>query len=258
MYSEELKTKGLNKFALQIIAVLAMLIDHLAVFVYNTPYYYIMKFIGRITIIIMCYFVAEGFYKTHNLGKYITRMGIFAVVSQIPYYLYLYRGQLLENPKGLIMSAFTNRNVIFTLFVGLCLLAIIKSNYKAWLKVIATLASLYLVRNSDWSYYGVLWVICFGLIRDNKAKQMLWAAIILIIKIAPEVWPAVSSVIVAKSLTYGMLDLLVMFGGFLALPLLSAYNGSRGKNMKLGLYIFYPVHLIVIVAVMIILRQYGA
>lgn len=237
---------GLNKTALQIIAIIAMLIDHMAIFMYNTIYYYIMKLIGKIAIVIMCYFVAEGYYKTSSVGKYITRMGIFAAISQIPYYLYLCQGFIIQNPKGLILSVFNTRNVIFTLFIGLCLLAIIKSDYKAWIKVIAAAAALYLVRNSDWDYYAILWIIGFGLIRDSKWKQALWAAIVVAIKIGLAAVPAVKSVISAGALTYGMLDLFVMFGSFLAIPLLLGYNGERGANMKWGFYVFYPLHLLIL------------
>ena len=75
------KCKGLNKSILQLIAVLAMVIDHTALFAPVPSLYYIMHFIGRATIIIMCYFVAEGYHKTQNIGKYIIRLAIFAAIS---------------------------------------------------------------------------------------------------------------------------------------------------------------------------------
>lgn len=252
MGTEVMTKTGLNKTALQIIAITAMLVDHLAIFMYNTIYYYIMKFIGKIAIIIMCYFVAEGYYKTHNIIKYITRMGIFAAISQIPFYLYVRQGVIIQNPKGLLLSVFNTRNVIFTLFIGLCLLAIIKSNYKIWIKVIATVAALYLVRNSDWGYYAILWIIGFGLIRESKIKQTIWAATVVVIKIAFAAVPAINSVILAGALTYGMLDWLVMFGGFLALPLIMGYNGERGVNLKWGFYVFYPLHLLILALIVMI------
>ena len=65
------KVKGLNKSVLQLLAVLTMVIDHTSIFVSIPSVYYIMRFIGRATIIIMCYFVAEGYHKTQNIGKYI-------------------------------------------------------------------------------------------------------------------------------------------------------------------------------------------
>ena len=86
MSTEVIKKRGLSKCALQIIAIISMLVDHMAYsFVSNVSlYYYILRLVGKISIIIMCYFVAEGYFKTRNIGKYILRMGIFAAISQIP------------------------------------------------------------------------------------------------------------------------------------------------------------------------------
>ncbi len=252
--STEVTTKsGLSKSVLQIIAIITMLLDHIALTMVSNVslYYYIMRFLGKISVVIMCFFVAEGYYKTRNLGKYLLRMGIFAAVSQIPYYMFLCNGYFIANPKGLILSVFNTRNVIFTLFIGLCLLSVIKSNYKVWIKVIATVAALYVVRNSDWDYYAILWIMGFGLIRDSKWQQGLWAAIVVVIKIAIAAPPAIASVINIGALTYGMLDWLVMFGGFLAIPFIMGYNGERGTNLKLSFYIFYPLHLLVLALIAI-------
>ncbi|MEE1351075.1 MAG: TraX family protein, partial [Clostridia bacterium] len=147
-----IEKNGLSKSALQTIAIIAMVIDHLAQFTTNIYLYYIMKLIGRITIVIMCYFVAEGYYKTSNIGRYLLRLGIFAVISQIPYYLMIRHGNFPNGILPLGYSILMNRNVIFTLFVGLALLAIIKSDYTIALKIISAAAALWLVRCSDWGY----------------------------------------------------------------------------------------------------------
>ncbi len=252
METELIKKGGLSKSVLQIIALVAMLIDHLAIFIPNTIYFYIMKFIGRIAVIVMAYFVAEGFHKTSDLGKYITRMGIFALVSQIPYHLYMYRGIIMENPKSLIMAVFNYRNVIFTLFVGLCLLAIIKSEYKNWIKAIAIVAAFYLVRQSDWDYYGLLWVVGFGMLYGSKKWQIMWGALVLTLKVAVAAPRAIASVIAIGTMTYGMLEWCVMFGGYIAFAFLAGYNGERGNVSKWTFYVFYPVHLLMFGLLMMI------
>ncbi len=253
MSTEVTAKTGLSKSVLQIIAIVSMLVDHIAYsFVDNvTLYYYILRLVGKISIIIMCYFVAEGYFKTHNLGKYLLRMGIFAAVSQIPYYMFLSHGYFIENPKALLLSVFNTRNVIFTLFIGLCLLTVIKSNYKMWIKIIATVIAMYLVRGSDWDYYAIMWIIGFGVFHNCKWKQGVWAAIVLAVKIILAAPPAIASAINIGALTYGMLDWFVMFGGFLAIPFIMNYNGTRGANLKWGFYIFYPLHLLVIALISI-------
>lgn len=250
----EVKNKGgLSKTALQMIAIIAMVIDHFAFsFISNMSLlYYIMRFIGKLTIVIICYFVAEGYFKTSNLKKYITRMGIFAIISQVPFYLFARHCNVTTNIKGLIFDMFAIRNVIFTLFVGLCLLAIIKAEYKVWLKIVAVAAALYLTRQSDWGHCSLLWIVGFGLIRDKKSKQMLWAALVIILGILMEAPPIILGAIAAGGITYKMLELFTMFGSFLAIPLLWSYNGKRGANLKWGFYVFYPLHLVIIVLLMI-------
>lgn len=241
--------RGLSKNAIQTIAVFAMLTDHFSVFFSNTPYYYLMRFFGRITIIIMSYFVAEGYHKTHNLSKYILRLGIFAAISQIPYWLFVCHGQIPSDTAVLLMSVFRTRNVIFTLFVGLCVLTIVKADYGYGVKLFALSGGLYLVRNSDWSCFGLLWVVGFGVLYPSRSKQLVWAAIVLAAKILGALPMSVESVINAGALTYGMLDTLVMLGGFMAIPLLMCYNGKKGRGLRYGFYVLYPLQFLVILAI---------
>lgn len=250
--------KGLNKSALQMIAVLAMLIDHAAIFVPVASLYCIMKFIGRMAIVIMCYFVAEVYHKTSDVGKYILRLGIFAAISQIPYYLYATWGMMPTNANALLISMFHTRNVIFTLFVGLCLLTILKSDYGLIIKVVAMFAAMRLAKYSDWNYFAVLWIVGFGLFYGSKQKQMVWLAGVLALRIILIAIAPIMTLFATKTITTGVLyGWLISFGGFLALIPLNSYNGERGKMPKWIWYGFYPVHLIVIVIIMAIVVNWG-
>ena len=140
-----------------------MVIDHTAIFAPIPSLYFIMKFIGRAAIVIMCYFIAEGYHKTHNIGKYIIRMAVFAAISQIPYYFYTRLGRIPQDFMHLLYDIVVHRNVIFSLFVSLCLLAILKSNYKIIIKILATFAALCLAKESDWGYFSILWTVGFGM-----------------------------------------------------------------------------------------------
>ena len=248
MQSELTKKSGLNKWWLQLIAIVAMLADHAAVLSPVASVYYILKLIGRITIVIMCYFIAEGYHKTSSIPKYIMRMGIFAAISQIPYYLYIYHGRIPTNINGLLMSLFTYRNVIFTLFIVLVLLAIVNSGYKLFIKLVSCVAALYLVRSSDWGYYVILWIIGCGLFYGSKKNRLIWMSAIIALRIVLMTVAPVIGIIETRTLAYATLyNWLAQFGGFLAIPLLAMYNGEKGRDSKLSLYLFYPIHIIVIV-----------
>lgn len=246
-----MNTKSLNKTNLQLIAIVAMLIDHSAYFVGvagEVITYYIMHVIGRITIVIMCYFIAEGFYRTRNVDKYIARMGIFAIISQIPFYL----NKLGTLPTGLysFMSGnYHNRNVIFTLFVALCLLVIIKSNYSAVIKALAVVAALYLVRCSDWGWACLAWVLVFALFRDNPKYQMTGTALIVVLRVCIQL---LELPLLNRWHWVYIISSLIQLGGLLAIPLLLMYNGEKGNMPGKLFYIFYPAHLILLYIIKLI------
>lgn len=243
---------AMSRHALQITAIVAMIIDHMSVFAVNPLMFYIMKGIGRITIVIMCYFVAEGYSKTRNIGKYIIRLGIFAAVSQIPYFVYAFYGNFPSNVNALIVDVFTYRNVIFTLFAGLSLLTIVKSDYCVPVKLLAAAMALYLVRNSDWGYYGVLWIVGCGMFAKRREK-LVWIAFVLALRIVAIGVTMLATIAETGLLPYSMLyNWIAQFGGFFAIPLLAAYNGERGSGSRFAMYIFYPAHLIAIVLLMTI------
>ena len=106
---------GLSGSTLKIIAVVTMLIDHIAavllvkMLILNGTWelngysgsrvlsilnfehmnmvkiYQLMRDIGRIAFPIYCFLLVEGFMRTGNIGKYLGRMLLFAFVSEIPF-----------------------------------------------------------------------------------------------------------------------------------------------------------------------------
>ncbi len=64
--------KVLDRNALKIIAIIAMVMDHIApiVFESNSLWWNIFRIIGRLTFTIMIYFLAEGFRYTRNLFNF--------------------------------------------------------------------------------------------------------------------------------------------------------------------------------------------
>lgn len=243
-----MKKVFLNKSNLQLIAAAAMFLDHAAVFARDYASFYLCHILGRITIIIMCYFVAEGYYKTHNVYNYIGRLGLFALIAQLPFYLYV-SGQLPADFLQFCYGNYRNLNVIFTLFVALCLLTIMKSQCKPFVKAAAFAAAVLVTRHSDWRWMALLWVLIFGLFRGRRCMMPLAAGVILVnfaMKIAGFAIGASGNTV--HTLIWGFVQL----GGLLAIPLLMRYNGEKGNAPKLGFYIFYPAHLLVLVLLRII------
>ena len=99
LVEEKTKVKGLSGTTIKFIAIAAMLIDHIAwAFVPTYSVFgQIMHVIGRITASIMCFFVAEGYYYTKNVKKYVLRLAIFALISHVPFIFF-------ETENSLIIS----------------------------------------------------------------------------------------------------------------------------------------------------------
>ena len=136
--------KGIAGSTIKIIAVIAMLIDHVAAGLLvrymmvkgmSIPLYVVydvMRLIGRLGFPIFCFLLVEGFQKTRNIGKYAARLGLFALISEIPFDL-AFSGRMLE---------FNYQNVYFTLFFGILALwaidFILKKDFGKVLQVLLT------------------------------------------------------------------------------------------------------------------------
>ena len=75
--------------ALKLIAIAAMTVDHLTWVIF--PGYQtnvgilLLHSIGRLTAPIMCFFIAEGYYYTHDRKRYAARLFLFALISHFAY-----------------------------------------------------------------------------------------------------------------------------------------------------------------------------
>ncbi|URN95251.1 MAG: conjugal transfer protein TraX [Candidatus Pristimantibacillus lignocellulolyticus] len=70
---------------MQWIAMLTMLIDHIgAVFFPNEL---MLRIIGRLSFPIYTYLMVVGYHRTSNFSKYVLRLGLLAIISQLPYTL---------------------------------------------------------------------------------------------------------------------------------------------------------------------------
>ncbi|MCR5707327.1 MAG: conjugal transfer protein TraX [Ruminococcus sp.] len=223
---------------LKYIAILAMLCDHIAVLLVPSDLliYGIMRFFGRITAPVMCFFISEGYHHTRDLKKYFLRLGIFAFISHFAF-TYACNGKLFVIAK---------ESVITTLLLSLLAVHIVNTDRvdKA-MKLPMLLAVLYFASFCDWGMTGVLFVLAFEFARGNKSVQVLaYFAVAFVRVILPLIPDAANdlSVFTAKWYVLG-----------LALPvgMIMLYNGERGggklrKLSKWFFYVFYPAHLFVL------------
>lgn len=188
--------------------------------------------IGRICAPIICYLIAEGYYYTRNIRKYMLRLFIFAVISHIPY-TYLFG-----------LSYFKATSIMWGLLLGLVALHVYESKQPMLLKIVLIAVICYLARPADWHYITVLWILGFGLFRGHLKRQLLvFLAVGIFIYALPK--------FLVNPLYY------YRFFIILAIPFIMLYNGKRGKvskQLQLLLYIFYPLHLSILAFLKVLLR----
>lgn len=230
---EAIQTKiGLNGNQLKLIAIIAMTVDHLAWVLFPgyslQPAAIALHLLGRIAAPVFCFFIAEGFFYTHDLKKYILRLLLFAIPSHFAY-LFCFGHSFVPD------SIFNQTSVLWAFAGGLAALAVQKSKLKSIWKTLFLIGICLLTFPADWSCIAVLVIYSFGCNCGQFKTQAIWMIIFV----------AMYAVIYAIFLdtAYGILQL----GAVLALPPLHHYNGQRGqgrwRGLKWGFYIYYPLHL---------------
>lgn len=227
------RKSGITADLLKLIAIIAMVIDHIAwAFVpFGSVAGQAMHVIGRLTAPIMCFMVAEGYAHTRDPIKYAKRLGLFALISHIPY-IYFESGGF---------PVIHQTSVMFPLFLGLVALIVRDSpKYEIAVKNMMLLIICLVAMIGDWGATAVIWIQVFYSFRHNRKEQMKYFSIVSAVMI-------VLNIIVNASMG-GFWGSLFQLGVFLAVPLLMKYNGVKkgGKAYKWFFYIFYPAHLLVL------------
>ena len=230
----------MTSFILKIIALVSMFCDHFGdAFVKQFSF---LNLIGRIAFPIFAFQISEGFMHTKNIKKYFLRLGIFALVSQVPFYLFCH--------KFLNVSPFA-LNVFFTLFIGLLAIYIFDYIGKivqgqeqkqqvlckfVGLCIVILLAYVAEVLQTDYGYWGVIVVFMFYILKGKKMLTTLVFFILCVINYLPELILS----------NFHIVYLSMAICTFLPIIFINEYNGKQGIKIKYLLYMFYPLHLLLL------------
>lgn len=234
---------------LKIVALVTMTLDHAGhVFIIPLMYgshpvpwlYFALRTVGRVAFPLYAFMLSEGCRHTKNIQKYLLRMAVFAAVSEIPFNLAC--NKTLSYPEG--------QNVFFTLFLGLCacyVVRLLEENGKSFLwsiPVTALLCASAFVLSTDYAWYGVLfvWLCCV----TNKTKPAVRFCILAVgLLLIAKPWEIFLHPGVQGYVTNSLRQ---FFGSLVAVPLILAYNGQKGKLRmhKYFFYAYYPAHLLLL------------
>ncbi len=225
MNTGTIEYKGvLSSSTLHIIAMISMLIDHVGAVVY--PNIEWMRIAGRLAFPIYCFMLAEGFRHTSSAPRYLQRLLIFGLISEIPFDMAFYH-----------VPYWRHQNVYWNLAFSLVTLMLLKRLEKPgfWYKFgqfMAVMAGFLAATFtfSDYYGFGVLLVVAFynfpGRNIREKATQLLLMVLI-------------NAVLLGGSQAFAIASIIFIW----------LYNGERGitaKPFKYFCYAFYPLHLLIL------------
>lgn len=223
------KARVLDGSILKLLAVILMLIDHTgAVIVSRYPQivlftvlgkvvtlYKLMRMVGRVAFPLFAFLLVEGFLHTHDRRRYALRLGVFALLSEVPFDLAI-RGKVLE---------WTHQNVFITLCLGILgMWALERFRGKGWKQLLSLLAlyGVAMVSRCDYGVRGYGFVLLLYLLREQPISRAVIGAGCL-----SSTWQA----------------------GLAFVPT-AFYNGRRGfirgRLLQYAFYLFYPLHLLLL------------
>jgi len=228
--------------ALHIMGMIFMLGDHLWATIF--PYLEILTCVGRIAFPIFAFLSVEGYFHTGNLNRYLLRLWIFAMISEVPFDL-LY-GSTAFYPY--------HQNVIWTFLIGLiCIMLIdmVRKKQKLILTILVSVVVAFLgliigtLTMVDYYGAGVLMVIMFYLFRGKKLWNYL-AQLVAMYYINVELLGGYYYPIEILGHTFEFKQQGI---ALLALIPIWLYSGKKGYNkvwFKYFCYAFYPAHCLII------------
>lgn len=230
-----------KKYSLQLtgtqikwIALITMIIDHTGlILMRGTSWYQAFRWIGRVSFPLYCFLLVEGFFHTRDIGRYIKRMAIWALISELPFD---WMNHAMQGKLVWSAALWNSQNVFFTLLLGLLAL----EGYVRWqnrgrtlLSVLwcAAMAGIALAARTDYSWAGVALICFLYRFHQRAGARFAFGYATLLLGVNPNEYPAVVS--------FGLMQL---------------YQGKRGRTRYPWLfYLAYPLHLCILCVVRMIL-----
>lgn len=252
---KQLFSNGISGSTLKIIALICMFIDHLGsvvIFRYNNEMletigyvmmrrldnaYLVCKSIGRAALPIFCFLLVEGFFHSRNRWKYLLRLFLLALISEIPFNL-AFRNKIF---------AIDYQNTFFALSISMLMLIICNmlQNYEGLnfvlrmsivCCVIALSSYLAYFLKCDYGYKIPLLVAGLYFLRNFKKEQAIAGAAMF---------------------SWEWVDKLAYIPSSLIFIPIYFYNGKRGLKIKYLFYFFYPVHIFLLYLLRVFLLSLG-
>lgn len=217
-----------------------MIIDHIGLFFF--PQFIIFRIIGRVSFPLFAWLIANGAYHTRNKDLYLKRLLILACLSQIPFIL---AHVMIGYPSWFL-------NVVFTLSLGLAAIILVDKTKDILKKIliIFLITSLAFIFNSDYSFVGVLSILCFYYFYSSPGRMFLSQIFVFSL---PLILSLVQNIYYQDFVPLKLINFIPFVGLPISLACIYLYKGREGFKAKYLFYLFYPLQYIII----LILKYYG-
>lgn len=236
---------GLNNDTnlIKVVAMVTMLVDHLGAAVF--PQYAVMRIIGRIAFPIYAYSIAVGCVYTRDMGRYLQRIVLLALIAQPIYVLALHHTNALmtaipfkTDPFGAIFNFYVyswkDPSILLSLAVGIAAIWSVRER-RLWVTALIILLT-YLMNNAlDYGIRGIFLMLVLYLFINRWYISLPVVAAFMIY------WGLDGS----RYNLFGVSFATQMFA-VLALPFIYIPMRSNLKLNKWVFYAFYPAHLLLI------------
>jgi hypothetical protein len=250
----------MSSFKLKLIAVTAMLLDHLQV-VFPQTFPPEFRIIGRLAFPLFAYLIAEGFRHTRDPKKFLLRLFAFALISE-PFFDYA----LMQAPDIWSVDFLNRTNIFYTLFLGGAAITVYKyvyaldtsstggkpsQQYDVFLRRFRLLLSaappviffIFLGRflNTDYGWVGVTFIFTLYAVKKTPHRLIAMAVMCLFIW-----YPIFLQAIMNPGFSLSPWHYLMVSATVLSVLPAACYNGKRGPRLKWSFYLFYPLHLAIL------------
>lgn len=232
---------SLNRDAIKYIAMFTMLLNHIgSIFLpVGSVLWLIFINIGYFTAITMCYFLVEGYGYTRSKKRYALRLGLFALISQLPYDLAFSRGSALR---------FTGFNMLFTLLLCFFIILALDKLKSPPLKISAVAGLTLLSMFSDWGVLAPMFTVLFVWARGDKQRVKLSFVISALFFGLYQYMGLSAALPMGKNIVNALAGMLgIALAGVCIVCLYNGQRAQRGQAFsKWFFYIFYPAHLLLL------------
>lgn len=234
-----------SAFTLRIVAMIAMFCDHAAKTILNSTDINLLLIVGRLAYPIFAYQLVEGYFHTKNLGAYVRRLCIFAVLSEIPFNLMV--GGALFYPAA--------QNVLWTMLIGIGVIYGIERMRRLETMSLSTMGMIFVIvlcgdfaatyGMTDYAGPGVLMIVLFYCSRCVKYRYLVELFGMVLVNGCLLIGPFEVLRIGEYEITYSLQSIAI-----LALLPIWLYKGKQGYHSRwfqTFCYGFYPLHMMVLI-----------